>query len=125
MPVIAAVVITDGTTPVTLNPDGSSGSANSFISSNKATREAQTSMKVTTTENANSARVVVKIDEPLSFINADTGRTEVIEHAIADINLRVPLAMTLLERQAFVKKSFSILSDATLAKVVKDGERLW
>lgn len=125
MPNITSVVITDGTTPVTLKPDSMSGSTSVFVSSNKATRSAQTLLKVTTSQNAQASRVIVKLDEPVSYVNADTGRTEVSEHSISDVNIRIPLELTIAERTAFVKKTFSYLADATLAAVIKDGERLW
>lgn len=126
MPALNSIVLTDGTTPLTLTPRGGSANGKSiFMSANAATREAQSKVTVQFSENKASARVNFRLDTPITSLDADTGRTSVIEHNIAQVDIRVPLVATQAERLQFVKRVFSCLSDATLASVLQTGEELY
>lgn len=125
MPNPTTIVLTDGTTPVTLYPSAKDGDVSQFRSTAAATLAAQSKLKVSSKTAENAQRVFSRLDEPLTYTDADSGLLVVHEHAIGEINVRIPAGMTSSQRTAFVKRLFNQGAETTLAAVFEDGEGIW
>lgn len=125
MPNPTSIVLTDGTTPVTLYPSVKDGEVSQFRSTSAASLAAQSKLKVSSKVSDSAQRVFSRLDEPLTYVDADSGLTVVHEHALAEMNFRIPAGMTAAERTAFVKRAFNQGAETTLQAVFEDGEGIW
>jgi hypothetical protein len=125
MPTSRPIVLTDGVTPITLNPTGRVGNKSSFRSSHKANLAVQTVCDITVSQNGSSQRNIVKLTDPVDFLDADTGVTQFTDQFIGEVNMRIPSSATSAQRSAFVNRLFSAIDDSTINSVVIDGENFW
>lgn len=125
MPNITPVVLTDGTTPLTLNPKGKVNNKTTFLSANAANRAAQSRLTVQVIDGKDSQRVISRLNRPLSVVNADTGLTEVIETMVGEANFRIPYVAETDDRETFLRLFFSQLADSTLKTVLEAGDDLY
>lgn len=125
MPNPTSIILTDGTTPVTLYPTVKDGEVSQFRASSAATLAAQPRLKASVKTQDSAQRVFFRYDEPQTYVDADTGLTVVHEHAIAEVNIRIPANMAAADRVTYVKRVFGLIDDTTLNTVIEDGEGIW
>lgn len=128
MPAIKPIVLTDGTTPVTLSPvggDNVSGQTR-YRSNNAATvaanSEALFSNKITQQK---LQRQYLRFNQPVTALSADTGETIVRENVIVEINIRVPSVATQSDRESAIKRAFDALSVDAFETELTTGEGQW
>lgn len=128
MPAISPIVLTDGTTPVTLSPVGGDNvSGQTRYRSNTAATvaansEALFSNKITPQK---LQRQYVRFNQPVTAVSADTGETIVRENVIVEINIRVPAVATQSDRESAVKRAFDALSASAFETELTTGEGQW
>lgn len=120
---IKPIVLTDGTTPRTFNPKKRVGNQSTFMTDDKSTRLEEATLKINVSENSLSQRVIVKLDEPQTHLTE--GVVVVDEHALGEVNIRIPLGMSDTARASFVKRLYSAIDDALVASVSEAGESIW
>jgi hypothetical protein len=128
MPAIKPIVLTDGTTPVTLSPVGGDNVTGQtrYRSNNAATvaanSEALFSNKITSQK---LQRQYVRYNQPITAVSADTGETVVRENVIVEINIRVPAVATQSDRESAIKRAFDALSADAFSVELTTGEGQW
>lgn len=63
----------------------------------------------------------IRLDTPMTGVD-DNARVAVLEHFLAEVDLRIPLAASQEERIEHVKRIFSVYQDAAIAAVMDTGE---
>lgn len=124
MPLIKPIVLNDGTTSITLNPNGRSGDTSNFVTTNAVSAATQATVKVYTSSNDDVARCEFKLTDPVVMLDANTGMSSVSENFIGRVLLRLPKMATTAQQDAFIAKMKSSFSDALVAAIY-DGERIW
>lgn len=123
MPTITPIVLTDGTTPRTFNPISRQGSTSTFATVDKPTQIEESVLKLIKSTNSASERVIARLDMPEA--SEVDGIMVAHEHAIGEINVRVPKTMTDADRVAFVAMLNSVFNDALAKVVLETSENIW
>jgi len=125
MPAIKPLVITDGTTPVTLNPVSLSKGVSDFRSAAAANRASEEKLHFEARDTKAGQRQYIRYVSPVTEVSADTGVTSVVENCIIEITLRVPDVVTDAQRLAFVKRGFDLAGSGSLLTELTTGEGQW
>jgi hypothetical protein len=128
MPAITPVILTDGTTPVTLAPVGGDNVTGQtrYRSNDGATVAANSevlfSSKITPQK---LQRQYIRFNQPITALSADTGETIVRESVIVEINIRIPSVATQADRETAVRRAFDSLSSSAFETELTTGEGQW
>lgn len=123
MPTIQPVVLNDGTTNRTFNPVSRQGSTSQFATADKPTQVEEASLKLIKSSNTASERVIARLDQPQT--STVDGVTVAYEHAIGEINVRLPKTMTDAQRVLFVASLKSVFDDSLAKVVLETSESVW
>lgn len=123
MPAIKALVLTDGTTPVTLSPRAHVSGKTQYRASGAAVSLANPSaVFVYSDDSEATSRSEFRYTEPVTEVNADTGTTTVLDNIIIKVNIRVPGVCTPAQRVRALKRAFSANLAAALQTELETGE---
>lgn len=124
MPSRASIILTDGTTPVTLTPTGGELGRTLYAATSAATANANPKLTFVYKESANSVqRQQISYKEPITAVDSVTSETLVRGNVIVDINIAVPAVCTLAQRARAIKRAFNALT--ALQTELLTGEGQW
>jgi len=127
MPAIQPIVLTDGTTPVTLGPISHTAGQTLYRASGAAIRAANPSLTFKYKEQNGVLRQNVRLTFPVTSVDGVTGDTTVLNNALYEFSTRVPGEMSPAEQERAAQLFFSLLSGTgvTLLTELTTGEGQW
>lgn len=125
MPAISSLILTDGTTPVTLSPRDHVSGATSYRATTSLVASQNMTVRYTYRDTANKVnRCSVVAKQPLVTEGSPgvyTSRGEIT----CEINLMVPPGTTQAERLQFVLRVFDVINTGQLRTELTTGEGQW
>lgn len=110
MPARSSIVLTDGTTPVTLDPRNGGVGKTEYIASVGPTAAANPRLVFQYRDTANGVnRQSISYKEPIVATDSTTNTTVILGNGLVDINIAIPAACTNTQRVRLVKRAFSAL----------------
>lgn len=129
MPAISSVVLTDGTTPITLSPVGGNNEAGQtrYRTTDGATALANSEALFSNKVNATSKtqRQYLRYNQPITAVSTDTGETLVRSNITIEMNVVMPPDVTPADRALAVKRFFSAADAAAFGTELTTGEGQW
>jgi len=127
MPAIQPIVLTDGTTPVTLGPTSHTAGQTLYRASGAATRAANATLRFKYRDQNGVLRQVVRFTKPVLSVDSITGDTVVIDNSIYELSTRVPGSASPEHQEQGVLEFMSIVSETgvTLRDELTTGEGQW
>lgn len=127
MPQASEIVLTDGTTPVTMTPTARSVNGEQhYADSTLGQKDLRSEMWISSRDGGNDSTVVkIKMELPIIDINTDTGRSSKVETELVEVKLRHASLATLAQRQTLVAYINHALSIGALSSVVDGSEQIF
>lgn len=122
---VAPIVLTDGTTPVTLSPISRTAKETRFRAAGASIKLANMSLTYQYTLDAAVDRQNVRVTDPVVFTDTVTGEEYVKDNNIANFNVRVSPHCSPEQRAAFIRYSYSSSLEAALKAELEAGEGQW
>jgi hypothetical protein len=125
MPAVIPVVITDDlSASFTFAPVSSNGTTATFRTNSQVSRDLESTLKITVTENKTRQRVALKLTKPVSSIDIN-GNIAVKDEIIGQVEFMAPHAASDVDRETVVQLLKSALDNAMVKAVAESGEGLW
>lgn len=122
MPQPTPIILTDGTTPVTLNPIGRSQGKTSYRGTAAVVAAANETLSFQQSFQGQTERQFTRYIEPVVVVDADTGESVVRDNVIITTENRIPGACTPAQRIRAIKRAFSLAEAAALEVELTTGE---
>lgn len=123
MPSRASLVLTDGTTPVTLTPTGGELGKTLYSATSAAVAAANPRLSFSYRESANAMnRQQIAYKEPVVAVDSVTSETLVRGNILVDISVAVPAVATLAQRSQAIKRAFSALNALSVELLTGEGQ---
>jgi len=124
MPQRSSIVLTDGTTPVTLTPKGGELGRTNYAATSLPTAAANPKLSFSYKDSANGVnRQQLSYREPITAVDNTTSETLIRGNVIVDINIAVPSVCTASQRVQAIKRAFDALT--ALEVELTTGEGQW
>ncbi len=125
MPARQPVVVTDGTTSRTLNPQRQVTGGTDYRTNDASIRGGEMRLHFEQRDIKSGQRLYARLAQPLLETSADTGLTTVVEEMTFEANIRIPDTATDAERARFIAQAFSVADAACLKVEIETGEGQW
>lgn len=129
MPAISPIVLTDGSSPVTLTPVGGSSIAGQtrYRSTSASTPAANSEVLFSDKLNANTKvqKQYFRLNHPHTAVSADTGEEIVLGNVTVEINVVVAPSIPNAVRELAIKRAFSAVDAGALSVELTTGEGQW
>jgi hypothetical protein len=125
MPAVTPIVLTDGTSPVTLNPDDRRNGKTYYSADTAATQSANETAQFSSSKSNDVLRQAFKTTSPVVGIVSETGETIVRDRVIIETTVRVPGVCSPEQQEAAVRRHFDALSSGALETELTTGEGQW
>jgi hypothetical protein len=125
MPAINSVVLTDGTTPITLAPSGHSNGVTKYRTTNAATAVANSKLQFSSKLVNDVQRQYIRFENPVLAVDSVTSETYVRENMIIEVNVRCPGVITPEQRERGIKYAFNAIASDAFETELTTGEGQW
>ncbi len=125
MPAISSLVLTDGTSPVTLGPISHVAGETRYRASAASLTAANQSLVFQYKDGNGVQRQTVRYTEPVVAVDSTTSEELVRENVIVEISIRVPGACPSALRVKAVKRAFNAVASGALMTELTTGEGQW
>lgn len=122
---VTPIVLTDGTTPVTLNPISRSANETRFRAEGASIKLANPSLVYQYKLDGAVDRQTIRYTDPVVFTDTTTGEEYVKENCIANFSYRVPGVCSPAQRIEFIQRAHSVSLAAALQTELETGEGQW